>query len=132
VLRPGGVLVATAISRFASLLDGLAGGALAEPAFRAMVERDLADGQHRNPDPEGRPEWFTTAYLHRPEELAAEVADAGLALDGLYGLEGVGWLVPALWDDGPGLARAVEAARAVETEPALLGASAHLLAAARR
>jgi SAM-dependent methyltransferase len=61
VLRPGGRLLAMAISRFASLLDGLYQGWLDDPLFRPIVERDLADGQHRNPDPVGRPEFFTTA-----------------------------------------------------------------------
>ena len=66
VLRPGGVLVAAAISRFASTLDGLLRGYLDEPGFEAIVERDVRDGQHRNPT--GRPEWFTTAFFHLPEE----------------------------------------------------------------
>src|SRR5690242_7836545 len=51
VLRPGGRLLAMGISRFASLLDGLYEGWLDDPQFRPIVDRDLADGQHRNPDP---------------------------------------------------------------------------------
>jgi ubiquinone/menaquinone biosynthesis C-methylase UbiE len=47
VLRPGGVLVAAAISRFASMMDGLLRGSLDDPAFGAIVDRDLRDGQHR-------------------------------------------------------------------------------------
>jgi ubiquinone/menaquinone biosynthesis C-methylase UbiE len=65
VVRPGGPVAAAAISRTASLLDGLKHGQLADPAFRAIAERDLVDGQHRNP--QGRPGWFTTAFFHRPE-----------------------------------------------------------------
>src|SRR4030095_4093133 len=38
VLRPGGVLAAAAISRFASTLDGLLRGYLDEPGFEAIVE----------------------------------------------------------------------------------------------
>jgi hypothetical protein len=30
--------------------------------FEEIVERDVREGQHRNPS--GRPEWFTTAYFH--------------------------------------------------------------------
>src|SRR5215472_14458061 len=56
VLRPGGRLVAVAISRFASLLDGVYQDWLDDPQFRRIVDLDLADGQHRNPDPVGRPE----------------------------------------------------------------------------
>jgi ubiquinone/menaquinone biosynthesis C-methylase UbiE len=59
-LRPGGVLAAAAIMRFASTLDGIAQGFMLEPGFEEIVERDLDDGQHRNPD--AHPGWFTTAY----------------------------------------------------------------------
>ena len=76
VLRPGGQVLVTAISRFASLIDGLYRGWLDDPEFRPIVDRDIADGQHRNPDPVGRPEFFTTAYFHTPDELAAELWQA--------------------------------------------------------
>jgi SAM-dependent methyltransferase len=133
VVREGGLVIAAAISRFASLLDGLVTGALHDPAFAAIVERDLRDGQHRNPTP--RPEWFTTAFFHHPEELRSEVRDSGLGLEDLVGVEGPAWLVrdvDALWTDPQRRERLLEAARVVEREPALLGLSAHLLAVARR
>ena len=38
-----------------------------------MVERDIRDGVHHNPEPETHPEWFTTAYFHRPAEVRAEM-----------------------------------------------------------
>jgi ubiquinone/menaquinone biosynthesis C-methylase UbiE len=44
VVRPGGMVAAAAISRFASLLDGLLSGWLGDPAFDAIVERDLLEG----------------------------------------------------------------------------------------
>jgi SAM-dependent methyltransferase len=133
VLRPGGVVLAAAISRFASTMDGLLCGSIDEPQFEAIVERDVHDGQHRNPA--RRPEWFTTAYFHLPDELGQEVADAGLHLQALLAVEGVGWVVP---DAARRLAdparreRLLAAIRRLEAEPSLLGASAHLLAIARR
>ena len=130
VLRPGGLLLAAAISRFASLLDGLRLGYLADPEFARIVARDLRDGQHRNPDQ--RPGWFTTAYFHHPDDLAAEVAAAGFTLDALLGIEGPGWLVGGAWDDPRRRQTVVDAARAVEREPSLLGASSHLLAVGRK
>jgi Transposase IS200 like len=92
VLRPGGVLVAAAISRFASTYDGLLRVHLDEPAFQTIVERDLLEGQHRNPT--RRPEWFTTAYFHLPDELGQEVAEAGLRLDAVLAVEGPGGMLP--------------------------------------
>jgi ubiquinone/menaquinone biosynthesis C-methylase UbiE len=128
VLRPGGRLCVVGISRFASLLDGLRMGALPDPAFGRVVERDLRDGQHRNPDPERHPEWFTTAFLHHPDELADEVAEAGFRLVALLGIEGPGWLLPDRWTNPEQRPSVLYAARAIEQEPSLLGLSAHLLA----
>lgn len=133
VLRPDGVVAAAVISRFASTCDGLLRGYLDDPAFEAIVERDLRDGQHRNPT--GRPEWFTTAYFHLPEELSREVAEAGLSLQALLAIEGPAWLLPDIRQrlaDPAGRERVLRAIRRVETEPSLLGASSHLLAVARR
>jgi SAM-dependent methyltransferase len=133
VLRPGGVLVAAAISRYASMLDGLLRGYLDEPAFEAIVERDVRDGQHRNPT--GRPEWFTTAYLHLPEELGREIAEADLRLGALLAVEGPAWMLPDIEQrlaDPTRRERVLAAIRRVEAEPSLLGASSHLLAIAYR
>ncbi|MCV2393644.1 class I SAM-dependent methyltransferase [Actinotalea sp. M2MS4P-6] len=133
VLSPGGVVVAMAISRFASLFDGLTHGYLFDPEFRAVVDADLTDGRHENAH--GRPGWFTTAYFHRPEELAVEAADAGLDVLETLGVEGIaGWidhLAPRL-DDAADREVVLEAARRVEAEPSLLGLSPHLLCVARR
>jgi SAM-dependent methyltransferase len=135
-LRPGGLLAAAAITRFASTFDGVAQGFLLEPGFEEIVERDLADGQHRNPG--AHPRWFTTAYFHLPDELGREVAAAGFEGTALVAVEGaVGAAAEARaldgWLDDPGrreiLLRAI---RRVEAEPSLLGASPHLLAVATR
>jgi SAM-dependent methyltransferase len=134
VLRPGGVLVAAAISRFASLLDGLRRGWLGDAQFSAIIEQDLATGEHHNPDPVGRPHWFTTAWFHRPEELHAEVEATGFTVDRILAVEGPLWLLGDLeqrWADEAERDRLLAAIRAVESEPSLLGASAHLLATAR-
>jgi SAM-dependent methyltransferase len=130
VARPDGPVVAAAISRFASLLDGLKRGALRESDFQLIVERDLMSGRHMNPS--GGPEYFTTAYFHRPEELEEELTSAGLLFETLFGVEGPGWLVWEHWDDPDGRASILQVARAVEREHALIGASAHLLAIGRK
>jgi SAM-dependent methyltransferase len=132
VLRPDGRVFAAAISRFASTYDGLHAGFLADREFEAIVEHDLATGVHRNPD--DRPHWFTTGYFHRPEELAAEVGEAGLSLEALLAIEGPGSTMadPSAWLDDPDRSEVLlRAIRRVEAEPALLGASSHLLAVAQ-
>jgi hypothetical protein len=73
------------------LAHGLYRGWLEDPDFRPIVEQDLLDGQHRNPDPVGRPEFFTTAYFHTPDGLAGEIERAGFTGVAVYGVEGPGW-----------------------------------------
>src|SRR6185503_6418578 len=58
VCRAGGVVIAAAISRFASTLDGLRGGYLEDPTFAAIAAGDLRDGRHVNPT--GDVNYFTT------------------------------------------------------------------------
>jgi hypothetical protein len=77
---------------------------------------------------------LTTASLHLPDELAGELHDAGLRDVEVLGVEGP--TGPAL--DAHGLDRledllpaAVRCARIVERDPALIAASAHLLAFGR-
>jgi SAM-dependent methyltransferase len=133
VLRPGGWLFAAGISRFASLIDGLKGLVFDHDAFARIVERDLTDGQHRNDT--GRAEFFTTSFFHHPDELAAEIRDAGFGLAGLFAVEGPGAFLTdfeARWASPADRERLLSLLRRVEREPALLGASPHLLAVGRR
>jgi ubiquinone/menaquinone biosynthesis C-methylase UbiE len=133
VARPGGLVFAVGVSRFASLLSGLAAGLLGDPLARTIVTADLHTGQHRNPT--GHPDWFTTAYFHHPEELRAEVCEAGLEIVEVAGVQGPGWWLPdvaARWADPGGREQLLMAARAVEHEPSLLGLSAHIMVVARR
>jgi SAM-dependent methyltransferase len=128
VLRPGGLLAAAAISRFASLLDGLLRDLLDVDGW-ALVQRDLADGKHL---PEGNHALFTNAYFHRPEELQAEVEAAGFHVEGFFGVEGPGWVRAESLDDERIFEDVVRVARVLEQEPAIIGASAHFLVVARR
>ena len=89
VVRDGGFVVAAAISRFASTLDGLFSGFLDDPVFVRIAHEDVRSGQHRNPDQ--HPGYFTTAYFHHPEELKCEIAYAGLHHEATLPVEGVGW-----------------------------------------
>jgi ubiquinone/menaquinone biosynthesis C-methylase UbiE len=133
VLRSGGVVLAAGISRFTSLLGGLHLGFLEDPEFAAIVERDLREGQHRNPG--RRRGYFTTAYFHRPEELRSEALEAGLQVDALIAVEGPAGLVgdfEGWWNDPDRRSRLLGAIRAVEREPSLLGVSPHIMVVARK
>jgi SAM-dependent methyltransferase len=126
VLRPGGVVAAAAISRWAGLLDlGTSG-----PWGRDTTDRltEVVDTGRHDPTL-----GFTTAYLHRPDELGDELRQAGLGDVEVLAIEGpMGRAVDLVEDTEAAIDRAVEVAAMVEAEPALLGASPHLLAVGRR
>jgi SAM-dependent methyltransferase len=129
IVSVDGVVVAAAISRFASTIDGLLRGFLRDPRFEQIVEHDVEDGVHTNPTSERG--WFTTAFFHHPDDLSREFVDAGLAVTELVAVEGPASLLLDAdeWlhdlDHREVLLRAI---RRVESDRALLGASSHFLA----
>jgi hypothetical protein len=73
--------------------------------------------------------------LHRPEELRAELTESGLDVASLVGVEGPAVIlgdVAARLADPADRAVILEAARALEHVPELLGFGPHLLATAIR
>jgi SAM-dependent methyltransferase len=124
VTRPGGVVVAAAISRFAGPLDFAATRRWNE-LTTSEARRLLTDGRN-NPGV-----GFTVAYFHRVEELVDEFHAAGLVEATVRGIEGPGWTAAEAPADAPDadavLRDAVALARVYDREPALLAASAHLL-----
>jgi SAM-dependent methyltransferase len=132
-VRPGGLILAMGISRFASLFDGLAQGYLFDADFRAAVAEDVANGRHENPTDD--PRWFTTAYFHRPEELAAEAVAAGLEHRATVGVEGMAhWMrhLAQRWENPDEREIILDSARATAHEPTLAALSSHLIAVAAR
>ena len=131
VLRPGGILFAAAINRFASLNNGLFLGYVDDPVFAGILDRDLLDGQHRNPT--GNLEYFTTSYFHHPDDLSNEITEAGLTIKEVLPVEGPAWLAKDFnnrWADPRQRTQLLDLIRKVEHEPMLLGISDHLLAVA--
>ena len=133
VLKRGGLLIATAINRFASLLNGLTKGFIDDPDFVPVLRRDLEDGQYRGHP--GASDYFTTAFSHRPEDLEAEVLEAGFHLRGLYSVKGPGELTADLegrMSDPEKRVQLLDLIRSVEQEKTLLGVSSHFVVVARR
>jgi SAM-dependent methyltransferase len=125
VLRPGGVVGAAVISRYAGWLDGLLRRVPQLVEHRAQVEREMLDGRHTN-----HIDAFTTAYFHHPDELGPEVADAGFADVDVRAIEGPSWLMESVETVDPELM--CDLLDPIDQVPSLLGASAHLLATGRK
>lgn len=131
VARPGGLVVAATINRFAGVLDMAHKNRFGDPASRATVVTAAETGDLRPLTGVG----FTTAYLHRPEDVPAEFADAGLPGAVRYAVEGPLRVLDDLdarLDDPVRRAELLDAIRYGETEPSMLGAGGHLLTIATR
>jgi len=130
VLKKNGILFAAAINRFASLFDQIRkeGAAL---EFKELVEYVLKTGKHL---PKSH-KYFTNAYFHTLDELSLEIKKVDFELDGIFGVEGPGFLMPdseiaRFWQDKNLRELLLYVARITEQEPTLSGTSAHLLAVA--
>jgi SAM-dependent methyltransferase len=129
VLRVGGVLLAVAISRFASALDGIARGLVRDPDFVRIVEQDLKTGQHRNETE--HLDYFTTAFFHHPDEFKTELIKGGFPAPRLCAIEGPLWTVPEL-ATAEQQEKLMATIRALENEITLIGASAHIMGIATK
>lgn len=133
VLKPGGCVFAVGISRFASTIDGLMSGFFLDPAFQQIMRRDLEDGQHRNPT--SNPAYFMDTFFHHPEELKAEVADAGFEVQALIGVEGIGYMMRDFaenWKVKQNREFLLEILDKIDQEPTLMGASPHMVCVGRK
>ncbi|MFD0376483.1 class I SAM-dependent methyltransferase [Streptomyces sp. NPDC127112] len=123
VVKPGGLVAAAALNRYAKLLDLDSPSALDIATTGLRVRRD-----------------GPTTYYHNPSELCAEARQAGLDEPTVYGLHGPAYEALRAEERRTGTkdlgARALEtalaAARFADGHPDLVVSSLHLLAVARR
>lgn len=133
ILKPDGLIFAVGISRFASILGGLRRNHFDDPTFVKIVQQDLSDGQHRNPN--NHPAYFTTAFFHHPEELREEIAEAGFSNEKLLAIQGLGAVLPNFeehWSDTGRRERLLQAIRWLEAELSALGVTSHMMAIAQK
>lgn len=132
VVRPGGPVVAAAISRWAARMDGILRVRLYEAHPGAEGELAGIERTGRLP-PFGRDGF--TGFTHRPGQLRAEIVAGGLELVDLLCVEGAAFLLddlPERMADAKACRVVMETARALERVPELLGIGPHLLAIGRR
>ncbi|WP_344129559.1 class I SAM-dependent methyltransferase [Luedemannella flava] len=121
VLRPGGVLVATALSRWARVFVRAAAGQLGDPMWHEHTLTSMRAGHVEDGDA-----WDQVVYLHDVNELATELTAAGLRDAQVLGVEGpIGAWARVHPQLNPHALRLAERA-----EVALAATSIHLLATA--
>ena len=128
VLRPGGLLLAEIITRYAWIMDATAKGLLTDPETWNDFATIIRTGRSKEPEKLARGGFWV--YFHRPDELRTELELAGYTDVRLLPVEGFAGLL----DDLPARLREpkplLDAIRLTENEASMLGVSAHVLAVA--
>ncbi|MEV8053091.1 class I SAM-dependent methyltransferase [Streptomyces bacillaris] len=129
VAKPGGLVAAAAINRYASLFEHVTYAHLHTERIHDSVSKILETATYDGA------RGFTLSYFHRAEELVTEMVESGLGNVRVFGIEGPAWSLVKAVEQQPGegptdelIASAMDAARMAEPYPELLAASSHLLA----
>jgi ubiquinone/menaquinone biosynthesis C-methylase UbiE len=130
VLRPGGVILAEVICRHAWVLDATLKGLLDQPDIWDGFTRNIESGLSQDPD--SKEDGSFWAYFHKPEELRSELAEALFGEIELLAVEGFGWLLGDLDQRMLTPDPLLRAIRLTESEPSMLGCSAHVIGIALR
>ena len=143
VLKPGGLLVATGISKFSSMTWALSVYGekknenlvefLDDPVFFNMIKGEMTTGDHIRPKEYSK--FIAESYFTTAEEMKAEIAEAGFAVEKAIAVEGCIWFTPhreEKWEDETSRERLLDIVRMTESEPEMMGMSPHFLVVARK
>jgi SAM-dependent methyltransferase len=128
-LRPGGAIVASAMGRFLVPFRGVVSNGIQEPDALEWV-LSVAETGIRSSPPGPFP-----AYAHRPHELYQELSDAGFADVEVIAIEGFVHLLDNLHvrlNDQRSRDGLMNFLSRLESDPALVGVSGHIMALGRR
>lgn len=137
LLKKVGVLFTAALTPFSVLLYNITVYApkegencLEDPKFLAMVERELNDGCHVNPNREVYA-GIGSAHFHTAKALRAELSAGGFPDSVVHGVMGGAWLardIDELWKNEASRNALMNTVRLLDTNEEIIGLSCHLLA----
>ena len=111
-------------------MDATVKGLLDVPGVLANLERSVEVGLSQ--DPATMADGSFWADFHRPDELRDELTQAGFDGIELVAVEGCAWLLADLDVGMANAAPLLHAIRLTESEPSMLGCSAHVIGIASR
>lgn len=129
VLKPKGNVLIAGIGKYVSLIQsGFHDGMIEDPVFKKIVERDIEDGQHRNPLDSNT--YFTTSIFMEAKELRKEVKKSGFKKVKCMAVEGPGWLhkdLDEIVHDKPRLEELMNWIKRIESRKSLMALSTHFI-----
>lgn len=102
---------------------------LEDEGFMKMVERELKDGEHINPDKMVY-SGLGSAHLHTAKALRAELESGGFENSVIHGIMGGAWLahnLDELWKNEASREALMRTVRMIDTHEEIIGLSGHLL-----
>lgn len=133
ILKPGGILFAAGISRFAVILKFSAKKKqVVKKKMASLLEKGLKTGKYDIPVVN---RGSFSMYGHLPDELEKELLDANFKNTNLFGIEGPSWMFATLEEivkNKKALNALLHFLEELENEPSLIGASSHIMAIGRK
>ena len=143
LLKVNGILFSAALTPFSVLLDKIPAynpygenknTTIEDDSFIKMVERELSDGCHINPD-KSVYSGLGTSHLHTAKALRAELTESGFTDSTVHGVLGGAWLannIDELWKNEISRNALMRTVRLLDTHEEIIGLSGHLLAVSRK
>lgn len=143
VLKDDGLLFSAALTPYSVLLHCItvyhkegekAATALDSPGMLTMIERELKDGCHINPE-RSVYNGLGNSHLHTAKALKEELLNGGFADTLVHGVMGGAWLAPnleELWEDEATRNVLMKTVRLLDTHEEVIGLSGHLLAISKK
>lgn len=139
LLKTNGIIFSAALTPYSVLLHCITvyhkegkkkKNALDDPNIMAMIERELNDGCHINPDRKIL-NGLGTSHLHTAKALKNELENGGFADTIVHGVMGGAWLAPnleELLENEEAKKSLMATVRLIDTHEEVIGLSGHLLA----
>ncbi len=143
LLKDNGILFSAALTPFCALLDKIPvynpfgenkHTTIEDDNFMKMVERELIDGSHINPD-NSVYGGLGTSHMHTAKALKKELTSGGFTISTVHGVMGGAWLandIDELWKNETSRNALMRTVRLLDTHEEIIGLSGHLLAVSRK
>ena len=138
LLKDNGLIFTAALTPYSVLLHQLTlydkRRTLDRSDVLAMIERELLDGYHINPE-RSIVKGLGSSHLHTAKALKEELASGGFSDTTVYGVMGGAWLAPnidELWKDEKAKSVLMKTVRLLDNHEEVIGASGHLLAVSKK
>lgn len=102
--------------------------------FMAMVERELKNGCHINPNKKVY-DGLGSSHLHTAKALKNELLEGGFSSSVVHGIMSGAWLahnIDKLWKNEASINALMHTVRLLDTHEEIIGLSGHLLAVSRK